>query len=73
VAGVDLFTGAEVAEGDAVQVGVTKAWGSIPRAGRESYLNALVDRWAAARTQPGTATVQIVDATGAVVAERSLP
>lgn len=72
VAGVELFTGVEAASEDVVQVTATEAWASIPPAGQQSYLNTLVDRWAAAKGG-SPASVQIVDAGGDVVMEKSGP
>lgn len=72
VAGVELFTEVEATSGDVVQVTATDAWSTIPPAGQRSYLNTLVDRWAAA--QGGSpVSVQIVDADGQVVMERTGP
>lgn len=72
LAGVDLFTGVEAASEDVVQVTATDAWANIPPAGQQSYLNTLVDRWAAAKGG-SPASVQIVDAGGEVVMEKSGP
>lgn len=71
VGGVDLFTGVEALGGGTVQVATTDAWTTVPPAGQESYVNTLVDRWAAARGGEGPAQVQIVDPRGAVVMERA--
>jgi hypothetical protein len=71
VGGVDLFTGVEPLGGGTVQVATTDAWATVPPAGQESYVNTLVDRWAAARGGEGPAQVQIVDPRGAVVMERA--
>ncbi len=73
VAGVELFTGVEARSEDVVQVTATDAWSTIPPAGQRSYLNTLVDRWAAAKGDGGAASVQIVDADGHVVMERTGP
>jgi hypothetical protein len=73
VGGVDLFTGVEPLGGGTVQVATTDAWTTVPPAGQESYVNTLVDRWAAARGGEGAARVQIVDPSGAVVMERTRP
>jgi hypothetical protein len=73
VGGVDLFTGVEPLGGGTVQVATTDAWTTVPPAGQESYVNTLVDRWAAARGGEGPARVQVVDPRGAVVMERTRP
>jgi len=73
VGGVDLFTGVEPLGGGTVQVATTDAWTTVPPAGQESYVNTLVDRWAAARGGEGAARVQIVDPSGSVVMERTRP
>jgi hypothetical protein len=71
VAGVDLFTDVEPGTGGVVQVAATKAWSSIPPAGQQSYANTLLDRWAAARGYGGPVSLQIVDAEGKVLMERT--
>lgn len=73
VGGVDLFTGVEPLGGGTVQVATTDAWTTVPPAGQESYVNTLVDRWAAARGGEGPARVQVVNPRGAVVMERTRP
>ena len=42
-------------------------------AGRQSYVNTLLDRWAAARGHGGRISVQIVDVDGQVLLERTRP
>ena len=73
VAGVDLFTTVEAVGDGIVQVAATEAWSSIPPAGRQSYVNTLLDRWAAARGHGGPISVQIVDADGQVLLESTRP
>ena len=73
VAGVDLFTEVEPVDDATVRVGATEAWSTVPPAGQRSYLNTLLDRWAAAKGGEGPVSVQIADPTGEVVAERTGP
>jgi hypothetical protein len=73
VDGGDLFERVEEVGDGVVRVGATKAWASIPPASQQSYANALVDRWAAARGDSGPATVQIVDPDGKLLLESKKP
>jgi hypothetical protein len=73
VAGVELFTGAEAADGGTVQVMVTEAWDLVPEAGQQSYTNALFDHWRAAAGGSEPLRLQVVDPSGAVVSEKSGP
>jgi Bacterial SH3 domain len=73
VAGVELFTGAEAADGGTVQVMVTEAWDLVPEAGQRSYTNALFDHWRAAAGGSEPLRLQVVDPRGAVVSEKSGP
>jgi hypothetical protein len=73
VAGGDLFDGVEAVGDGVVQVGATDAWSTIPPAGQQSYVNTLVDRWAAARGYSGPATVRIVGPDGKVLLESKKP
>ena len=73
VAGVELFTGAEAADGGTVQVMVTQAWDLVPEAGQRSYTNALFDHWRAAAGGAEPLRLQVVDPSGAVVSEKSGP
>jgi hypothetical protein len=73
VDGTDLFERVEEVGDGVVRVGATKAWASIPPASQQSYANALVDRWAAARGYSGPATVQIVDPDGKLLLESKKP
>ena len=68
--GVDLFSEVKPAAPGVVQVVATEAWSSIPPAGRQSYANTLLDRWAAAKEGAGPVAVQIVDPNGEVVMEK---
>jgi hypothetical protein len=73
VAGVDLFTTVEAVGEGVVQVAATEAWSAIPPAGQQSYVNTLLDRWAAARGHGGPIRVQIVDPDGQVLLESTRP
>ena len=53
--------------------GATEAWSSLPPAGRQSYANTLLDRWAATKVSAGPAILQIVDPSGEVVMEKTEP
>lgn len=72
-AGVELFTGVERSEGATVRVLVTEAWEMVPAAGQQSYTNALFSKWQAAVGDSGSLRVQLVDPSGAVVSEKSVP
>ena len=54
------------------QITATTAWGVVPESGRQSYLNALYERWLATVGSP-LASLQIVDASGQVLSERRGP
>jgi Bacterial SH3 domain len=71
--GADLFGEVKPGAEGVVQVIATEAWSSIPPAGRQSYANTLLDRWAAAKEGPGPVAVQIVDPNGEVVMEKTQP
>jgi Bacterial SH3 domain len=71
-AGVDLFTDVRMAGEGVAQITATEAWGVVPEGGRQSYLNALYDRWLATVGSP-LASLQIVDESGQVLSERSGP
>jgi hypothetical protein len=68
--GVDLFSEVKPGPEGIVQVVATEAWATIPPAGRQSYANTLLDRWAAAKEGAGPVAVQIVDPDGEVVMEK---
>jgi uncharacterized protein YraI len=73
VAGVDLFTGvAPLGEG-VVQVVTTEAWATMSHPGQQNYLNALFARWQAAAGTDAPLRLQIVDANGAPMMEKSGP
>ena len=72
-AGVELFAGAEPADGGTVRVMVTEAWDLVPEAGQQSYTNALFDQWRAAAGASEPLRVQVVDPDGTVVSEKSGP
>lgn len=71
VAGVDLFTSVQPVGAGVVQVSITDDWATVPPAGQRSYLNTLVDRWAAAQASAGPVSVQIIDSAGTVIMEKS--
>jgi SH3-like domain-containing protein len=73
VAGVELFAGAEPADGGTVRVMVTEAWDLIPEAGQQSYTNALFDQWRAAARGSEPLRLQVVDPDGTIVREKSGP
>jgi hypothetical protein len=73
VAGVELFTGAEPAGSGTVRVLVTEAWNLVPAAGQESYANALFNQWQAVADGAGPLRLQLVDPSGKVVSEKSMP
>jgi len=72
-AGVDLFTGVEPLGEGAVQVVTTDAWAIMSLPGQQSYLNALFGRWQAATGGAEGLRLEIVDANGALMMERSGP
>ena len=71
VAGVELFAGAEPADGGTVRVMVTEAWDLIPEAGQQSYTNALFEQWRDAAAGAEPLRLQVVDPDGTVVREKS--
>jgi hypothetical protein len=73
VAGVELFAGAEPADGGTVRVMVTEVWDLIPEAGQQSYTNALFVQWRDAAGGAEPLRVQVVDPDGTVVREKSGP
>ena len=73
VAGVELFAGAEPADGGTVRVMVTETWDLIPEAGQRSYTNALFEQWRNAAGGAEPLRVQVVDPDGTVVREKSGP
>jgi Bacterial SH3 domain len=73
IAGADLFSEVKPGAEGVVQVLATEAWSSIPPAGRQSYANTLLDRWAAAKEGSGPVAVQIIDPNGEVVMEKTHP
>jgi uncharacterized protein YgiM (DUF1202 family) len=73
LAGADLFTEVKPGPEGAMQVVATEAWSDLPPAGRQSYANTLLDRWAATKVSAGPAILQIVDPSGEVVMEKTQP
>ena len=73
LAGADLFAKVEAGPEGAMRVLATDSWSSLPPAGRQSYANTLVDRWAATKESAGPAVLQIVDPSGEVVMEKTRP
>jgi hypothetical protein len=73
LAGTDLFAEVKPGPEGAMQVIATEAWSSLPPAGRQSYANTLLDRWAATKASAGPAVLQIVDPSGEVVMEKTQP
>jgi len=73
IAGADLFSEVKPGAEGVVQVVATEAWSTIPPAGRQSYANTLLDRWAAAKEGAGPVAVQIIDPNGEVVMEKTQP
>jgi predicted nucleic acid-binding Zn-ribbon protein len=71
--GSNLFSGVESANGTEVRVSTTAAWDTLPPVGRESYIEALLEYWVAARGGKGLAVVRIVDSSGRVLAAKSSP
>jgi hypothetical protein len=72
-AGVDLFTGVKPLGEGGVQVVTTEAWAIMSVPGQQSYLNALFGRWQAATGGGDDLRLQIIDADGALMMERSGP
>ena len=73
LAGADLFAEVKPGAEGAMQVVATEAWSDLPPAGRQSYANTLLDRWAATKVSAGPAILQIVDPSGEVVMEKTQP
>ncbi len=71
VAGINLFTDVRSTGGGGVQVLATDTWGSVPKAGQSSYMNALFERWQSMATGLGPLTLQILDPAGNVVMQRN--
>ena len=72
-AGVDLFAEVKPGPGGVMRVVTTQNWSTLPPAGRQSYANTLLDRWAAAKESAGPVVLQIVDPDGEVLMEKSQP
>jgi hypothetical protein len=72
-AGIDLFTGVAPLGDGGVQVVTTDAWAIMSEPGQQSYLNALFERWQAAAGAGQALRLQIVDASGALMMEKSGP
>jgi hypothetical protein len=72
VAGVELFSDVRMAGDGVTQVVATAAWRMVPEAGRQSYMNTMLERW---RTTVGSplARLQVVDESGQVMSERAGP
>jgi len=73
LAGTDLFAEVKPGPGGVMRVVATDNWSTLPPAGRQSYANTLLDRWAAAKVSAGPVILQILDPTGEVVMEKSQP
>jgi hypothetical protein len=73
LAGAGLFAKVEPGPEGAMRVVATETWSSLPPAGRQSYANTLLDRWAATKMSAGPAVLQIVDPNGEVVMEKTRP
>lgn len=73
LAGADLFAKVEPGPEGAMRVVATETWSSLAPAGRQSYANTLLDRWAATKASAGPAVLQIVDPSGEVVMEKTRP
>jgi hypothetical protein len=73
LAGTDLFAEVKPGPEGAMQVTATDAWSDLPPAGRQSYANTLLARWAATKVSAGPAILQIVDPSGEVVMEKTQP
>jgi pyruvate/2-oxoglutarate dehydrogenase complex dihydrolipoamide acyltransferase (E2) component len=73
LAGADLFAEVKPGPGGVMRVVATDNWSSLPPAGRQSYANTLLDRWAAAKVSAGPVVLQILDPSGEVVMEKSQP
>jgi uncharacterized protein YgiM (DUF1202 family) len=73
LAGADLFADVKSGPGGEMRVIATDAWSNVSPAGRQSYANTLLDRWAATKVSAGPAVLQIVDPSGEVVMEKTQP
>jgi hypothetical protein len=73
LAGAELFAKVEPGPEGAMRVVATETWSSLPPAGRQSYANTLLDRWAATKVSAGPAILQIIDPNGEVVMEKTRP
>jgi hypothetical protein len=71
LAGTDLFAEVKPGPGGVMQVVATENWSDLPPAGRQSYANTLLDRWAAAKVSAGPVVLQILDPSGEVVMEKT--
>ena len=71
--GADLFAEVKPGPGGVMRVVATDNWSSLPPAGRQSYANTLLDRWAAAKVSAGPVVLQILDPSGEVVMEKTQP
>lgn len=73
LAGADLFAEVKPGPGGVMRVVATDNWSTLPPAGRQSYANTLLDRWAAAKVSAGPVVLQILDPSGEVVMEKTQP
>ena len=70
VAGVELFSDVRSADDGSAEVLVTDVWNQMPEAGRESYANALFDRWQSHARGQEPLRVTILDPSGKIVGAR---
>jgi hypothetical protein len=73
IAGTGVFAEVKPGPEGAMQVVTTEAWSDLPPAGRQSFANTLLDRWAATKASAGPAVLQIVNPSGEVVMEKAEP
>jgi hypothetical protein len=71
--GVDLFSDIASVSGRAVHINATPAWDALPPVAKQTYLDALLEDWAATEGGNGPAVVRIVDPSGRVLIEKSYP
>jgi hypothetical protein len=73
LAGAELFAEVKPGPGGVMRVVATDSWSTLPPAGRQSYANTLLDRWAATKVSAGPVVLQIIDPSGEVIMEKTQP
>jgi hypothetical protein len=73
LAGGRVFADVRPSVGGAIEIGATDAWDALSPALQTSYLNTLLDRWAAVHGAGAPVALRLVDCSGRLVSERRKP